>query len=100
MKAKYIIVDLTSCTTPDEVIGAFVDVKVNNSIAIQPYELQAYADHCFNNGVLALMEQLNEIGDILEESLKSFLASYNVTIKKIKTRKPWYKRLWNWIRRK
>lgn len=48
---KHIVVDLTRTYTPWQVVGAFVDAKVDNGIAIEPYELRTYANWNYEAGL-------------------------------------------------
>lgn len=43
MKKNYITVDLTTAETPWQIVAAFIDAKVDNGIAIEPWELETYA---------------------------------------------------------
>lgn len=82
MKKKYITVDLTSVYTPWQLIGSFVDAKVDNNIAIEPYELQTYAHWNYEAGI---------------RDGKLNFAVFNFS----KPEKPnIFKRAWNWIKSK
>jgi hypothetical protein len=71
-----LILNCTNCVTPEDVQEAYIDAKVNAGRTITPEELKFVKDYA------------TPIVDIIN--------IYEIEMKKL----PWYKRLWNWLRRK
>ena len=85
MKKKYITVDLTNTVTPWQVVGAFVDAKVDNGIAIEPWELEVYSHWNYLAGV--------RDGKSIDVTLHIIDKNENKPTKKPNI----FKRFWNWL---
>lgn len=105
MKKKYITIDLINVDTPYELIGAFVDAKVDNKEPIFPYELKVYADWNYRAGKrdgeeAALWSVISDGIDLFYktvDNIEEFNKEYSIKI--VKKKDPWYKRLWRWIKK-
>lgn len=91
MKKKYITVDLTNTVTPWQVVGAFVDAKVDNGIAIEPWELDVYSHWNYLAGV--------RNGKSIDVTLHIIDKNKIVDKNENKpTKKPnIFKKFWNWL---
>ena len=85
MKKKYITVDLTNTVTPWQVVGAFVDAKVDNGIAIEPWELEVYSHWNYLTGV--------RDGKSIDVTLHIIDKNENKPTKKPNI----FKKFWNWL---
>ena len=78
-------VDLTNTVTPWQVVGAFVDAKVDNGIAIEPWELEVYSHWNYLAGV--------RDGKSIDVTLHIIDKNENKPTKKPNI----FKKFWNWL---
>lgn len=86
------VVDITNCETATDLKLAFIFAKAENKVPVSTEEIKFVQQ-------LAVEDAL-DFGDLASVAVDAFCDVCDVIEKAFEPKKPWYKRLWNWITRK
>lgn len=98
-KSKKVVVDLTKAETPGDVKAAHISAKVANGVAISYADLQFIIRESVKAGIEVAFAEIAASAKIVKDT-EAANELINIIKDTFKPKKPWYKRLWNWITRK
>lgn len=100
-KSYKVVVDLTKAETPADVYDAFIEAKIKAGMPITEVEMTRAKAHivemmldAIDSVILEYDENVRMIND--DELAKDLIKLIN---KHVGKKEPWYKKVWNWIKK-
>ena len=91
------IVNLTDIECPEDVVDAFVRAKINAGVPITMNEYESTISSVVKLTIEAI-EECQPTPTVINDD-KLFKKLTKILINATKKKEPWYKRVWNWVKK-